>query len=132
MSSALVEHQPIEAAVAYSIVTGDHTVVVSGDTAACSAVRRLAQDADLLIHEALLSDQVPPELLEWNAGAATVGALAAASRVKSLVLTHLLPAPTAPAEEQAFVDEARGGGYNGPLAVARDLMRIRLSLDPPT
>jgi ribonuclease Z len=99
-------------------------VTVSGDTAVCEGMRRLAAGADVLVHEALLTAAVSPGLLEWNAGAGTVGELAAESGIRQLILTHLLPAPSTPAEEEAFVVEARAGGYGGPIVVARDLLQV--------
>jgi ribonuclease Z len=124
VSSALVDHHPNEPAVGYRIDREGTTVTVSGDTAVCDGMRRLAAGADVLGHEALLTAAVSPRLLEWNAGARAVGELAAATRTGQLVLTHLLPAPATPDEEDAFVAEARAGGYAGPIHVARDLLHV--------
>lgn len=127
VSSVLVDHHPMEAAVGYRIDGNGVSVVVSGDTAACPGIEKLAVEADLLIHEAVLAASVRSELLDWNAGAPSVGSLARKSRVRRLVLTHLLPAPRDEAEESSFIGEARSGGYTGPIQIARDLMRIDLS-----
>ncbi len=43
---------------------------------------------------------------------------------RQLVLTHLLPAPRSDEDELAYVNEVRAGGYDGPVIVARDLLRI--------
>jgi len=94
VTSTLVDHHPIEAAVGYRIEDGLKSVVVSGDTAVCGGIGLLAKEADLLIHQALDADRVSPALLEWNASAQSVGALARSAGVKRLVLTHLLPPPT--------------------------------------
>jgi ribonuclease Z len=124
VSSALVDHHPIEPAVGYRIERAGTTVTVSGDTAVCDGMLRLADGADVLVHEALLTAAVSPGLLAWNAGARAVGGLAARARTRQLVLTHLLPAPATPEEEGAFVAEARAGGYDGPVHVARDLLHV--------
>ncbi len=121
VQSALVDHHPIEAAVGYRLSEGGSTVAISGDTAVCSGVELLADGVDVLVHEALRSDLVSAAALEWNASARSVGELAARASVGHLVLTHLLPAPAGPEDEQAFVDEARDGGYEGPITVAEDL-----------
>jgi ribonuclease Z len=126
VGSVLVEHHPIEAAVGYRIDDGTAVLAVSGDTTACPGVAQLADHADVLVHEALRSDLVSRAALEWNASARSVGALAAAASVRHLVLTHLLPAPAGPADERAFVDEARQGGYGGPISIAHDLDRLDL------
>jgi ribonuclease Z len=122
--SALVDHHPIAPAVGYRIQRGSITVAVSGDTAVCDGVRQLATGVDVLVHEALLTAAVRPSLLEWNAGAGDVGALAAEVGVGTLVLTHLLPAPASAADDRAFLDEVRAAGYDGPAHVARDLLRV--------
>lgn len=86
----------------------------------------LANGADLLVHEALDATKVRSELLTWNASAESVGALAAQAKVGQLVLTHLLPPPNNDDGEQAFLDQARLGGYEGPIQMAIDLLRFPL------
>lgn len=126
----LVDHHPVEPAVGYLVEHGGARVAISGDTAVCHGMRGLAHDVDMLVHEALLSSRVPPALLEWNAAARAVGELAAQALPHLLVLTHLIPAPTSPADERAYVDEVRAGGFDGSTIVARDLLRIPIEAGP--
>ena len=126
--SALVDHHPIESAVGYRVEHDQARVAVSGDTAVCDGVRALAHDVDVLVHEALLTSRVSPELLEWNAGARAVGELAAHVGPRILVLTHLLPAPTSVEDEQAYETEVRAGGFDGPTLIAHD--GLRFPIDP--
>ena len=42
------------------------------------------------------------------------------------MLTHLLPPPASDADEQAFIDDVRSGGYGGEVVVARDLTTVTL------
>jgi ribonuclease Z len=126
VTSALVDHHPIEAAVGYRVEVDSCVVTVSGDTAVGGGVTQLAAGADLLVHEAARSDLVSRQLLTWNASARSVGELARALNLRRVVLTHLLPAPRTVADETAFVDEARAGGYDGELVLARDLMVLQL------
>jgi ribonuclease Z len=127
LTSVLVDHHPIESAVGYRIDVELNSVVVSGDTAACTGIETMAADVDLLIHEAVLERAVPAQLLDWNASAESVGQLAQQARVKHLVLTHLIPAPGDGESEQQFADDARKGGFTGTITVARDLARIRVA-----
>jgi len=124
VSTILVQHHPVEPAVGYRIERDRVAIAVSGDTAVCDGVRRLAVDVDVLVHEALLSSRVSGRLLEWNASARSVGELAAATGPRTLVLTHLIPAPMSNADEAAYLDEVRDGGFAGVTLVARDLLRI--------
>jgi ribonuclease Z len=123
-SSVLVDHHPVAPAVGYRIERDGNCIAVSGDTAVCDGVRQLVNGAHLIVHEALLTTAVSASLLEWNAGARSVGELAAASQPETLVLTHLIPAPNTSGEEQAFLDEVRVGGFNGYTIVAHDLLRL--------
>jgi ribonuclease Z len=124
VSSALVDHHPIEAAVGYRIIVSGSVVTLSGDTAVCSGVEELADGADLLIHEAVRASAASPKLLAWNASAESVGALAKRANVRHVVLTHLLPPPQSADDEAGFVVDARRGGFVGPITVARDHLRI--------
>lgn len=127
VSAVLVDHHPIEAAVGYGVDCAGVRIVVSGDTAACAGIEAMAQNADLLIHEALLSRAVSEQTLAWNAGADTVGALAERAGVARLVLTHLLPPPANERHELSFLTEARSGGFGGPIDIAADLARLEVS-----
>jgi ribonuclease Z len=124
LSSVLVDHHPVEPAVAYLVETGGHRIVISGDTAVCSGMRVLARGVDVLVHEALLTSRVRPALLEWNAGSRQIGELAASVDPGVLVLTHLIPAPRSTEDEVAYVEEVRAGGFEGTTIVARDLLHI--------
>ena len=124
ISAALVDHHPIEAAVGYRITSGGRAIAVSGDTATCPGVERLAASADLLIHQALRSDRMSSKALTWNASAFSVGALAHSLGIRRLVLTHLMPAPESADDDEAFRRETRSGGYAEELIIATDLLRI--------
>lgn len=124
VSSALVEHHPVEPAVGYAIERVGVRIVVSGDTAVCEGMLRLAHGADVVIHEALLTAGVPALLLESNASARSVGELAARTQPATLVLTHLIPTPASNDDEQAFLGEVREGGFTGNTVIARDLLRL--------
>ncbi|MCV7624003.1 MBL fold metallo-hydrolase [Micrococcus luteus] len=53
VSAILVEHPPVAPAYGYRFDTDEGSVVVSGDTAATDNMRRLADRASLLLHEAI-------------------------------------------------------------------------------
>ena len=130
ITSALVDHHPVEPAVGYRIERAGTAVAVSGDTAVCEGMRQLADRADVLVHETLLTAAVPSSYLEWNASARSVGELAAATHARRLVLTHLIPPPMTADDEDAFIVEVRSGGYLGAIDVARDLLRVCPSPSP--
>jgi ribonuclease Z len=127
-----VHHEPVSEAVAYRITSSDGRIVISGDTRACKEVEQLSQDADILVHEAcratalrhLVAGTRIEAIFDYHADTVEVGALASRAKVRHLVLTHLIPAPGSPEEEQGFVDDVRSGGFTGQLSVGGDLMRI--------
>lgn len=126
VSSCLVDHHPIQPAVGYRIDRRSVRIAVSGDTAVCDGIRLLADGAHVLVHEALLTRRESAALLEWNAGARSVGELAASTLPATLVLTHMIPAPTSAEDEAAYVEEVRKGGFSGPTLVAHDLLRLSI------
>lgn len=126
LSSVLVDHHPVEPAVGYLVELSDRRIAVSGDTAVCDGVRRLAQGADVLVHQAMLAGRVDSSLLEWNASARSLGELAAQTTPHTLVLTHLIPAPRSTDDENAYRADIRAGGFQGPTHIAYDGLRIRL------
>jgi ribonuclease Z len=128
ISSVLVDHHPVAPAVGYRVHVDDVSVAVSGDTAVCDGMRTLAHCVDMLVHETVLTAAASAEMLAWNAGAVSVGALARAAQVRTLVMTHLLPAPAAPRHEQKYIDEVRSGGWHGPVHVAHDLLRLTIGV----
>ncbi len=53
VTATLVEHPPIAPAFAFRFDTDQGSVTISGDTAPCENLVRLAQNTDLLLHEAI-------------------------------------------------------------------------------
>ena len=97
---------------------GGRSVVYSGDTDVCKNLVTLARDADVLICESALPDELkaPGHLTPSLAGQ-----IAAQAGVGKLVLTHFYPECDA-----VDVAEQCRKTYQGPLVLAEDLMEIRL------
>ena len=127
VSAVLVEHPPVEPAVAYRVDTPGGSVVISGDTKVCAAVERLAQGAQVIVHEAFRSKIVAntpfAKLAEYHADTVEIGEMAARLGTPTLILTHLIPAPRSDEHEAGFERDVRSGGFEGSLVVARDLHR---------
>ncbi|MHA1933903.1 MAG: ribonuclease Z [Candidatus Thorarchaeota archaeon] len=100
-------------------------IVYSGDTRPCQAVRDAAKDADILIHEAMYTMEHAD--LASERGHSTASDAAEIARdccVKLLLLTHYSPRY---GDGTEILNEARNVFSNAHLA--RDLLRIKLSLD---
>jgi ribonuclease BN (tRNA processing enzyme) len=136
VTSALVDHPLVKPAFAYRFDAADRSIVISGDTARSDNLVRLAQGADILVHEAFfpagadrLVARVPnaatlkKHLLASHTAVEDCGRVAAAAGVKTLVLSHFVPADDPLITEQMWADAARLH-FKGRIVVGRDLMEI--------
>ena len=138
VEAVAVHHEPVAEAVAYRVTTPAGVVVVSGDTRVCPEVGDIARGADLLVHEAcrasalreVVAGTAFERIFEYHADTVALGTQAADAAVGHLVLTHLIPPPTTPEQEDGFAADVRAGGYDGPLTVGRDLMTFAVPGPP--
>jgi len=133
VESVAVHHEPVPDTVAYRVTTPDGSVVISGDTRVCQEVEDFSRNANVLVHEAFrraplkqVIEHFPriESILDYHADPISVGAMAQRAQVQTLMLTHLGPPPQNEADEQGFSDDAKAGGYTGPVLVGRDLMSV--------
>jgi ribonuclease BN (tRNA processing enzyme) len=132
VTAARVAHPPIETALAYRIDTADRSIVVSGDTAPCDNLVRLARGADVLVHEAMYLPAVDEMVARYNARSLrehlltshtdvdTVGELAQRAGVGTLVLSHLVPSDVDIPDDTWRKHAAHG--FDGEVVVGRDLL----------
>jgi ribonuclease BN (tRNA processing enzyme) len=136
VTAALVHHPPMVPAFAYRFDTADRSIVVSGDTTPSDNLVRLARDADVLVHEALYVSAVDrmvanvpnaPDLkrsiLSHHTSAEDAGYVAQSARVKTLVLSHLIPADDPAVTDEMWIDAARTH-FTGRIVVGTDLQEI--------
>lgn len=127
VSAGQVRHEPCPDSVGYRVDTPDGSVAITGDTRVCDEVAVLAEGVDVLVYEAMrfaFIDELPPHrhyIKDYHADSRLIGAQAAELGVPTLVLTHLIPAPTDAAGRQRYIDDVRSGGYQGEIVVADDL-----------
>jgi ribonuclease BN (tRNA processing enzyme) len=120
----------------------NRSIVYTGDTGPSPAVERLARDADLLVSEMIdleatvenirrISPMLPDaaragiikHLTDHHLSPTQVGELASRARVRKLVVTHLAPGNTAPADIERYLGEIRKN-YRGSTVIANDLDRF--------
>lgn len=134
VEAVAVHHEPVLDAVAYRVTTPSGVVVISGDTRVCAEVEALAAGADVLVHEACRSSalaaavkgSVFAKIFSYHADTVALGGLAKRAGVRHLLLTHLIPSPANPEQEEAFVLDVRKGGYEGRVSVGRDGMSAEI------
>jgi ribonuclease BN (tRNA processing enzyme) len=131
-------HPPITESFALKFEFPGKTIVFSGDTAYFPPLAEFAKGADILVHEVMyapameaLMRRTPnaPTLLAHLKASHTltdeVGRIATQAQVKTLVLSHLVPADDPSVTEQVWTDAVRES-WKGDLIVGHDLMEIML------
>jgi ribonuclease BN (tRNA processing enzyme) len=136
VTAARVEHPLVADAFAYRFDAPDRSIVISGDTHRSDNLVKLARGADVLVHEAMWVPGVD-RLVAFSPNATTlkkhiidshtpveeVGQVATAAGVKTLVLSHLVPADDERLTDQMWIDLARAH-FKGQIIVAKDLLEI--------
>lgn len=139
VSTMLNVHPPIEHSFALRFCSRDRSIVLSGDTAYMPEMSDFARDADLLVHEAMLTngidalmshqtngdERLRAHILRSHTAAEDVGRVATAARVKRLALNHFVPDGYPGVTESDWTDAVRQT-WRGPLVIARDGERITL------
>jgi ribonuclease BN (tRNA processing enzyme) len=136
VTAALVDHPPVVPAFAYRFDGPDRSIVISGDTNRCGALVKLAQGADVLVHEVLfvpavdrLVARIPnaatlrKHLIASHTAVEDAGRVAAAAGVKTLVLSHFVPSDDPELTDSMWRDAARAH-FSGEVVVGKDLMEI--------
>src|SRR6202012_1544992 len=98
----------------------DRSIVISGDTSPSDDLVRLAQGADVLVHEVMylpsLEKMIATEpnaatlwqhLLTSHTTTEQIGKIATAARVKTLVLSHFVPGGYPFVEDRVWMDAVR-------------------------
>jgi ribonuclease BN (tRNA processing enzyme) len=136
VTAALVPHPPMVPALAFRFDTGDRSIMISGDTARSDRMVELAQGADVLVHSAVylpavdrLNARVPnatalkQSIIAGQTSVEDAGRVAQASGVKTLVLSHLIPADDSTVTDQMWIEAARTH-FRGSVIVGKDLLEI--------
>jgi ribonuclease BN (tRNA processing enzyme) len=136
VTAALVDHPPVVPAFAYRFDAADRSIVISGDTTPSDNLIRLAKGADVLVHSVLYVPAVDrlvarvlnaaalkASIIAHQTSAEDAGRLAAAAEVKTLVLSHLVPADDPDVTDRMWLDAARTH-FRGTVIVGRDLLEL--------
>jgi len=136
VQATLVDHPPVVPAFAYRFDAPDRSIVISGDTKPSGNLIELARGADVLVHEALYpagvdrlvagvpnASSLKQSILAHHTTAEDAGRVAKAAGVKTLVLSHLVPADDAAISDQMWIDAARTH-FDGKIIVGKDLLEL--------
>jgi ribonuclease BN (tRNA processing enzyme) len=136
VTSALVHHPPVEPSFAYRFDTPGRSIVFSGDTTPSDNLIKLAQGADILVHEVLHrqslsklmaripnADRLVQHIVDSHTTVEDVGEVARKAGVKTVVLTHFVPADDLSITEDMWRDPVKSR-FTGEVIVGRDLLEI--------
>lgn len=134
--ATLVDHPPVVPAFGFRFDAPDRSIVISGDTKPSENLIKLAQGADVLVHDACYpaaidrlvagvpnASTLKQSILSHHTSAADAGRVAQAAGVKTLVLSHLVPPEDPGITEQMWIDAARAH-FDGRIVVGKDLLEI--------
>lgn len=146
ISAFLVDHAPVDIAFGYRFEYRGKVVVISGDTRKTASVIHNAQNADLLVHEALASAmtnrasaratelgmfriaKMAVDVRGYHATPVEAAQVAEEAHAKKLVLTHIFP-PLANAMARRLFLEGTDEAYHGPLILGADGTRIDIDAE---
>jgi ribonuclease BN (tRNA processing enzyme) len=136
VTAALVHHPPVVPSYAYRFDTHGRSIVFSGDTTPCDALVRLAEGADVLVHEVINrealsrlmarvpnADRLVGHIVDSHTTREDVGLIAKRAGVKTLVLTHFVPSDDPSITDDMWIDPVRAN-FSGRIIVSRDLMEV--------
>ena len=132
-------HPPIRDSFALRFEWGHYSIVLSGDTAYMPEMIDFADQADLLIHEVMLSegidlimtrlghedDKLRNHLLQSHTLAVNAGLIAKCAKVKCLALNHFVPDGFAEFNDEDWLQAVRRH-WSGKIILGRDGIRIPL------
>ena len=132
-------HPPISDSFALRFEWGNYSIVLSGDTAYMPEMIDFADQADLLIHEVMLSEgidlimsrlghedqKLKNHLLQSHTLAENVGLIAKCAKVKCLALNHFVPDGFAEFNDEDWLQAVRKH-WSGKVILGRDGIRIPL------
>ena len=131
VTAAPTDHAPVHPTVGYRVDDEGGSIVIAGDTVPCAGLDELCDGADVLVHTVVRRDLIEQiglprltDVLDYHSSVPDAARSAARGGVRTLVLTHLVPAP-APGSEQEWIDQA-AEHFGGTVVVAADLLVVEV------
>jgi ribonuclease BN (tRNA processing enzyme) len=137
VAAALVDHPPVVPSFAYRFDASDRSIVISGDTRMSSNLIALARNADVLVHEAYFDQaavdrlvagvgnaaRLKESIMSHHTSAVDAGRVAREAGVKTLVLSHFVPAEDAAISDEMWARAAKTH-FDGEVVLGRDLLEL--------
>jgi ribonuclease BN (tRNA processing enzyme) len=136
VTAAIVHHPPVVPSFAYRFDTPGRSIVFSGDTTPTDSLIKLAQGADVLVHEVLNrqalsalmarvpnADRLVQHIVDSHTTREDLGIIAKKAGVGTLVLTHFVPADDPSITDEMWVEPVKAN-FSGRIIAGKDLMEI--------
>jgi ribonuclease Z len=129
--AAPTDHRPVHPSLGYRVECGGASAVLAGDTVPCAGLDALATGADVLVHTVIRKDLLGAvglarltDVLDYHSSPAEAGGTAQRAGVRTLMLTHYVPAP-APGTLDEWCAQA-SGAFAGEVVAGDDLCSVTL------
>jgi ribonuclease Z len=127
--AAPTDHRPVTPTVGYRFEHDGRVVVIAGDTVPCPGLDRLCANADVYVQTVIRPDLVAmvpsarfQDIVDYHSSVSDAARTATRARVRTLVLTHMVPAP-APGSDEEWLALARAE-FDGEVVLGADLLAI--------
>jgi ribonuclease Z len=131
------DHRPVEPTIGFRVESAGAVAVLAGDTVPCAGLDALTEGADALVHTVIRKDlieQMPlqriRDICDYHSSVQQAAATAQRAGVKTLVLTHCVPAVAPGQEEQWRALAAEEFGEH--IVVGEDLQHVPVTADTVT
>lgn len=128
---APTDHRPVTPTIGFRIESGGASVVLAGDTVPCDSLDRLASGAGALVHTVIRKDIVNhspqqriKDICDYHSSVPEAAATAQRAGVRTLVMTHYVPALVPGQEEQWRALAATE--FSGQIELGDDLHRVEV------
>jgi ribonuclease Z len=122
-------HAPVEPTVGYRIECEGKVAAIAGDTIPCAGLDELTSDADVYVQTVIREDLVKlvpvprmQDILNYHSSVTQAAETAARNRVKTLLLTHYVPAPRADQYDEWKAIAA--AHFDGEIVMGDDLTSV--------
>lgn len=128
------DHRPVEPSIGFRIDHAGTVAAIAGDTVPCAGLDSLCRDADVYVQTVVRPDLVEGlaaivptgqrflDILDYHSSVAQAGETAQRNGVRTLVLTHCVPA-VQPGQEDEWCALARAH-FSGDIVIGPDLTAV--------
>ncbi|MEM9130859.1 MAG: MBL fold metallo-hydrolase [Actinomycetota bacterium] len=129
VTTAATAHAPVHPTIGFRLEHDGSTAALVGDTVPCDGVDELARETDAYVQTVIRPDVVKlipndmiQDILDYHSSVADAARTAARVGARRLVLTHMVPPPTA--ETHAEWIELAAEHYDGEIVMGGDLTTV--------